>query len=70
MIIRNIKELREALNKLEEEWTEKDREVLGEFEYQEICVDSFDSTGKYLGLQTKTKIVHSEDGVYMILTGA
>lgn len=47
-----VAELRLALDAMEHDWSDQDREVLGEFGLQKIIVDAFNDDDSYGGLST------------------
>ena len=46
-LIKNVKELREYLDKKESEWTEEDKEFLGPFEAQDIRIPFYENSKFY-----------------------
>lgn len=47
-----VAELRAALATMEQNWSAEDLSVLGGFDHQTICVDTFAADGSYAGIGT------------------
>ena len=60
-----IKELREILDRWEQDWTDKDQEFLGRFEDQVVVTDCFDGKGKFAGIGAAKVLPQWELGLWI-----
>jgi len=47
--VKSVKELRDYLDEVESQWTDKDEEFLGDFEQQSLWIPYFDELGNFEG---------------------